>query len=267
MISMNGMEAMTRLGFAARGVMYVLIGYLAIQTGRTEDGTGALQYLSSGAGRAILGLMALGFAGYAIWRLSEAVIDSEGNGKDAKGWAVRIGGAVSGLVHLGLGFYALMLALHMSAGDGGGAGAEKGAATALSLPGGPVLLTIAAIALAGTSLYQMVKAVRLRFLDHLDHEAAHQAWVMWIGRAGYSARGVVFLIMGWFLWRAAQSARAEQAGDMGQALALLPATLQWIVAAGLLLFGLFSFVEARYRRINNPDVIARLKGMGMAVRA
>ena len=267
MISINGMEAMTRLGFAARGVMYVLIGYLAIETGRAESGTGILDYLSGGAGRLVLALMAIGFIGYAIWRLSEAMIDSEGNGTDAKGIAVRAGGGVSGLIHFGLGLYAFALALDMQAGGGGSGGAEKGAAAALDLPGGPILLTIAAAALFGTGLYQLVKAVRLGFLDHLDREAARQAWVHWVGRAGYGARGIVFLIMGWFLWRAAESARAEQAGDMDQALAALPSILQWIVAAGLLLFGLFSFVEARYRRINNPDVIARLKSVGMTARA
>lgn len=267
MISINGMETMTRMGFAARGVMYVLIGFIALRSGRAEGGTGALDLLSSGAGRFILALMAVGFLGYALWRLSEAALDTEGHGSDAKGVAVRIGGAVSGLVHLGLGFYALTLALGSSSGGGGdGQSAEKGAATALSLPGGPVLLTIAAIALIATGLYQMVKAARLKFLEQIDGEAARRDWVKWIGRAGYAARGVVFGIMGWFLIQAAGEARAEQAGGMEEALGSLPSSLQYVVAAGLLLFGVFSFVEARYRRINNPDVVARLKQMGMAVR-
>ena len=266
MISINGMETMTRLGFAARGVMYVLIGFIALRSGRAESGTGVLDYLSSGAGRFVLALMAVGFLGYATWRLSEAALDTEGHGKDAKGVAVRIGGAVSGLVHLGLGFYALTLALGSSGGGGDSASAEEGAATALSLPGGPLLLTVAALALLGTGFYQIAKAVRLKFLEQIDQEAARKNWVKWIGRAGYAARGLVFGIMGWFLLQAASEARAEQAGGMEEALASLPSTLQYAVAAGLLLFGLFSLVEARYRRIDNPDVVARLKHMGMAVR-
>lgn len=263
MIGLNGMEAMTRLGFAARGVMYILIGYLALRTGRTESGSGALDYLSSGTGRIVLVLMALGFAGYALWRLSEALIDSEGHGGDARGAAVRIGGAVSGLVHLGLGVSALNLAFG-SRGGGDSERAEQGAQAALSLPGGPLLLTIVAIALLATALYQVKKAVKLDFLDHIDRDAARRAWIAWIGRAGYAARGLVFGVMGWLLWRAAEDARAERAGGMDQALAALPSTLQWIVAAGLFLFGVFSLVEARYRRINNPDVVARLKRMGRA---
>ena len=84
---------------------------------------------------------------------------------------------------------------------------------------------------------------------------------MWTGRTGYAARGVVFAIMGFFLLQAARSSEASQAGDMGEALTSLPDTLQKVVAAGLFLFGLFSLVEARFRRINDPQVMERLSGM------
>src|SRR5687768_10435456 len=97
---------LTRIGFAARGIMYVLIGYLAIRAGRTQSGTEALATLDSGAGKLLLILMALGFLAYGIWRLSEAAIDSEGHGSDAKGWAIRAGGAVSGILHIGLALFA-----------------------------------------------------------------------------------------------------------------------------------------------------------------
>ncbi len=87
---------------------------------------------------------------------------------------------------------------------------------------------------------------------------------MWLGRAGYAARGIVFVIIGWSLLQAGLSDSAAQAGGMEQALASLSGTLLAGVALGLLLFGLFSFVEARHRRINDPKVAMRLKG---AVRA
>ena len=110
MLSIGKMEALTRAGFAARGIMYVMIGYIALRTGRAENGTEVLSYFEGGAGKLLLGIMAFGFFGYGLWRLTEAVIDSEGHGDDAKGYAVRTGGFVSGLVHFGLGFYALKLA-------------------------------------------------------------------------------------------------------------------------------------------------------------
>jgi hypothetical protein len=259
------MTGLTRIGFASRGVMYLLIGYLALRTGRTEDGSGALGSLTSGAGKALLVLMALGFLAYALWRLSEALLDSEGHGSDAKGYAVRLGGAVSGLIHLGLGFLALRLGTGSGTGGGGGGGGggdatQEGAATALSFPGGEVALLIAAVGLGLTGAYQLVKAVKGDFLSHLDPQAARKEWVQWLGRFGYAARGVVFLVMGWFFLQAGRSSDAGQAGGMGEALGSLPAALQTAVAAGLFLFGLFSLVEARFRRINDPKVLERFKG-------
>lgn len=258
MLSTGKMEALTRIGFGARGIMYFLIGYLALRSGKSGDGSEALAYLDSGSGKFLLALMALGFLAYAVWRLSEALIDSEGHGSDAKGVAVRVGGAISGLIHLGLSFTAASLAFGQGS-NGGGDGAQQGAASALSFPGGGIALTLAALALILTGLYQLVKAARGDFLRHLDQKAAREAWVNWVGRAGYAARGVVFLIMGWFLWQAARSSDASEAGDMGAALDSLPGTLQMVVAAGLLLFGIFSLVEAVYRRINDPQVLERMK--------
>jgi hypothetical protein len=258
MFSDSSVTALTRLGFGARGIMYLVIGYLALQSGRTEDGTGALDHLSSGSAWPLLFAMALGFFAYGLWRLSEAALDSQGHGGGAKGWAVRAGGAVSGLVHLGLGFLALKLGF--GARGGGGRDAQGTTADALALPGGELLVAMAAAALAAVGAYQLVRAWKGGFLRHLDPAAAGRPWVRGMGRAGYAARGVVFLIMGWFLFRAARGSDAGEAAGMGEALASLPATAQAGVAAGLFLFGLFSLVEARFRRINDPEVVARLRG-------
>jgi hypothetical protein len=222
-----------------------------------------MEYLDSGSGRVLLAIMAIGFFAYAAWRLCEAWLDSEGHGSDGTGSAARLGGAASGLIHLALGFTAAKLA---SGSGGSGGGAEGGAATALSFPGGQTLLIAAAILLLAAGLYQLAKAARADFLRHLDPEAARQPWVKWAGRGGYAARGVVFIVMAGFLWQAGRQDSASEAGDMGQALASLPATLQMMVAAGLFLFGLFSLVEARYRRINDPQVMERLNGVARNTR-
>ena len=259
MSSASRLETLTRAGFAARGIMYGLIGYLALKSGRTEDGAGVLEYLAGGSGRLLVGLMALGFFGYALWRFSEALADTEGHGSGAKGMVVRAGGVVSGLVHLGLGIFAAALASGSGGGGGGSGGSSReGAATALSLPGGETLLILVAAALAATGLYQLIKAAKGDFLRYLDPEAARREWVGWLGRAGYAARGVVFLVMAWFLFEAGRESSASEAAGMGEALGSLPQTLQLLVAAGLFLFGLFSFVEACHRRINDPRVLERL---------
>lgn len=250
-------EAFTRAGFAARGIMYILIGFLALKFGRTEGSGGALEYLDSGAGQALLVAMALGFLGYGLWRISEAVLDTEGHGDDAKGKVIRAAGLVSGVVHLGLALYALRLGLG-GGGSSGSGGAEQGAATTLALPGGQTLLVIASAVLLGAGLYQFIKAAKLGFLRHLDQQACRAAWVRWVGRLGYAARGAVFLIVAYSLWRAARQDSAQQADGTGEALGSLPPTMQAAVAAGLALFGIFSLVEARYRRINDPQVLERL---------
>jgi hypothetical protein len=266
MPSLPSLETFTRIGFAARGLMYLIIGYLALRFGRAEGNEGALATLAEGSGKLLLGIMALGFVAYGVWRLSEALVDTEGHGSDAKGRAARIGGALSGVIHLGLAIVAANLAFGRGGGSaaGGGSGAEQGAATALALPGGAALLLVAGAGLIGAGLWQLVRAAKADFLRHLDGRAAGQPLVMWLGRAGYAARGIVFVIIGWSLLQAGLSDRAAEAGGMSQALGSLSGPLLAAVALGLLLFGLFSFVEARYRRINDPNVVARLKG---AVRA
>lgn len=259
MVTRGGIELLTRIGFAARGLMYLTIGALALRSGRAADSQAALAELAGGFGGVLLGLMAVGFLGYAIWRLSEALIDSEGHGSDAKGLATRIGGAVSGLVHLGLALFALRLAIGDRSGDGSGTGSQQGAAMALQLPGGTLLLIVAALALIGTGLFQLRKAVRADFLDHLDRKIASASWVKWSGRIGYAARGLVFLLIGWFAGQAALSGRAAEAGGIAEALAALPGGLFLLVASGFALFGLFSLVEARWRRITNPRLLDQLR--------
>ena len=257
MPSVANLETLTRIGFAARGILYLVIGYLALRSGGAADNVEALNYLDGTAGKIFLAIMALGFAAYGLWRLSEAFLDTEAHGSDAKGIAVRIGGAASGLIHLALCVYAARLA--SGSGHSAGGGTSDGAATALSLPGGQLLLTIAAIGMFVTGLYQLIKAIKLDFLKHLEPSVAKSDLVAWAGRIGYAARGIVFAIVGWFFWNASQHARAAEAGGTEEAMASLPDALRLLVALGFVLFGIFSLVEARYRRINDPHVLSRLK--------
>lgn len=263
MPNIGAIEAMARLGFAARGLMYMALGYMALELGRATGTRGALEYLDSTGGGVLLAVMALGFLGYAMWRLTDSILDTGGRGSDAKGIAKRIGSGISGIIHLGLALVAARLTFGLSggAGGGGGNGAEKGAATALSLPFGGVLLGIVAILLFGVGAYQVVKAVKLGFLKHLDETACRYGWVRWLGRIGFLARGTVFVVSAWFLWQAAEQARAAAAGGTEDVLDAMPGGLRLLVAGGLFLFGVFSLVEARYRRITDPDVVSRLRAL------
>jgi hypothetical protein len=265
------LETFTRLGFAARGALYVMVGYLAIEAGRNTSSAGALKTLAdSGPGKLALFVIALGLLAYGAWRCAEAALDLEGAGRGAKGAVKRIGGALSGVVHVGLGLLAAGLMFGIgSGGAGGGSGGEEAAtARLLALPGGEMLVRLLALAFIGGGLAQGWSAYRLKFLKQLDGRAANKAWVKWSGRLGYVARGVVFVLVGVFLWQAAAAGDPQQAGDTGEALAALGGWQRTVVAAGLMLFGVFSIVQAVYRRITDPQVLARLGSRaGAAMRA
>lgn len=242
----------TRVGFAARGLLYLIIAWLVIGTGQSADMSEALQYLASGAERILLYAIAAGFIAYGLWRLSDAALDTEGRGDDAKGLAGRAGAAGSGIIYLFLAYQAWQLLSGNGGGSGGGA--EQQTQTALQLPAGGLLVGIAALVLLVAGIWQLVKAYKCSFLKHLAGSARDQEWVRWMGRLGYAARGVIFVVTAFFLAQAALSGSSSEAGGMQEALRWLTSPVNLIVAAGLALFGIFSLVEARYRQIDAPQM-------------
>ena len=239
---------MARFGFVVRGLLYIVIALLVIGTGRTEDLTGAMEYLGRGFGHSLLILMIAGMTGYGLWRLSDAAFGMDSGRGHPKAWRRRIAAGASGVIYLFLAYKGLRLLLTNHAQGGG---AQENAATAMHLPSGELVLGAAAAVLAGAGLVQLYKAGTCSFLDHLD-ERARRPFAKWVGRIGYAARGVIFLTVGWLLARSALDRSAAEAGGLEQALDALRGPLEIPVAAGLLLFGAYSLVEARYRSIHKP---------------
>ncbi|HEU0045778.1 DUF1206 domain-containing protein [Sphingomonas sp.] len=246
------LTTLTRIGFATRGLLYLVIAFLVIRTGRAEDPAGALRVLGEGGGRLLLGVMAAGLAAYGLWRLADAAFDLERHGSDRKGALERLAAGASGVVHGFLAWQAVRLIQGVS--SGGGGGTQEGTQTALELPGGPVLVLIGAAVLAGVGVAQLIKAAKGTFLRYLEPAVAQQPWARWSGRAGYAARGLVFLITGFFLFRAGLDEQASEAGGMAEALAWLSSPWDIVIALGLLGFGLFSLIEARYRVLHDVPV-------------
>nr|WP_314442618.1 DUF1206 domain-containing protein [uncultured Sphingomonas sp.] len=249
----GALTTLTRLGFASRGLLYLVIGFLILRTGRTEDTSGALTVLAEGGGRTLLALMIAGFIAYGLWRLSDAAFNIERHEAGKKGLLERGGAAASGIVHLFLAWQAVRL-FRFAGESGGGSGAQEQAQTALSLPGGQLLLILAGLVLLVVGLVQFKKAWKTEFLDHLDPQVAHQPWARYSGQAGYAARGLVFLISGAFLASAGFKESAGEAGGMEEALTWLSSPWDTVVAIGLLLFGLYCLIEARFRVINDVPV-------------
>lgn len=245
---------LTRLGFAARGLLYLVIAWLVIRTGRTEDLEGALEYVGDGGGKWVLIAMTAGFVAYGLWRLADAALNVEAHDDNKMGAVKRVGAAGSGLIYLFLAWTAIRLLTAGGSSASEGGGTEEGTRTALNLPGGELIVVLAAVILLGVGVYQLVKAAKGTFLKHLDPQVANADWAQWSGRFGYAARGVIFLITGWFMLQAGLSEEASKSGGMEQALSWLSSTTSTLVAIGLACFGLFSLVEARYRVIHSPNL-------------
>ena len=256
-----------RLGYAANGTVYVLVGLLAFRAafgdgGAATDKKGALASLADEpAGAVILGVLAVGLLGYALWRLVESTTDAEGYGTDAKGLAIRAAHLATGVLFASLAVEAVRLAMAGHGADArpgpGGDGVEHVAARLLALPCGRALATAAGAGVLAFGLAQIPRGWVTDVCKRLDVgrlDAAGQRWVERTARFGHAARGVVFTIAGWFLVRAALHHDPGEAAGMGESLTALERApygpwLLGAVSAGLIAFGAWQLLNARYRRI------------------
>lgn len=256
-------EKAARAGYAAKGIVYIVIGFLALEAalsrgGQTTNSQGALtSIVQQPFGQFLLGLVGIGLAGYALWRFVEAGIDAEHKGSDAKGIATRVGYVLSGAAYTMLAFTAFQL-LQGGAGDGNrNSGAQDWTARLMAAPFGQGLVGLIGLVVIGLGVAQIVKGYKADFGKELQLNKiaqAYHSWAVLSGRWGYIARGVVFAIIGGFFVEAAVHANPQQAKGLGSALDLLAQQsygpwLLALVAAGLVSYGLFMLVEARYRRI------------------
>ncbi|MDQ6655342.1 MAG: DUF1206 domain-containing protein [Verrucomicrobiota bacterium] len=254
-----------RAGLAARGVVYMTIGALAAMAGlglgggKVVDQRGAVRFLAgSPFGTYLLWGVALGLAAYVLWRFSQAIIGPRDDGGTAKAIGKRLVAFGSGLAYAGIAATAFHQALGSSGGAAKGGGAQQqGAEFAMSHPLGRWIVAIVGVAVVAAGVAQFRRAYTAKFAKHLKAgamSAAHGRWACRAGRVGYAARGVAFGIIGSFFLRAALDEKASEAGGLAQALTSLAAhpsgpALLAIVGTGLALFGVYSLIEARYRRI------------------
>jgi uncharacterized protein DUF1206 len=255
------MPWLARAGLAARGVIYVLIGALAVQIAfgsprHEADRAGALRLVGDTPfGAAALWLLVVGFAGMCLWRASQAIWGSPGqDGKKATKRAAAAARAV---------FYGVVTAgvLKYAIGAGAPSSSDKQSrdltATALHYPGGQIVVVLAGLGFLGGGGYLAWRAWKKKFREHLRMGAASPAArraVERTGQAGGIARGAVFGTAGVFLVVAGINASPDKAKGVDSALRTLARTPAgpWLlaaVAAGLVLFGAYSFCESRWREV------------------
>jgi len=257
-----------RAGYAARGFVYVSIGVIAVLAAvemvpQAEGSLGAVEaWADWPLGLVLLGAAGFGLYGFAGWRLLQSVFDAERQGTSPKALAARAGQAISGVVYGTLGFsvFSAMDLLDDIADPEEGASEQEAAAQALAIPGGEWLIIGVGVFILAAGLANLVKAIRGGLAERLVCDAAVRRVAEPMGRLGYGARGAAFAVMGVMLVQAGLRANAAEAAGLAEALQALERApwgdgLLIGVALGLLSFGAFALMEARYRQIPAGEVI------------
>jgi len=257
---------LVRLGYAIKGVVDLSIGGLAVllavgHGGKATDQRGALQSIAAQPfGKFLLIVVAIGLLGYALWSFIQAVLDPDREGHDAKGMVARLGVAFVGVGYVGLAIGAFQLALGSgTAGNSSTTSTQDWTANLLRLqpPLGVAIVVIIGLVVLGVAIALYRKAYKARFQRHLNLPGVNvqlRQAAVFMGRLGYAALGLVFPIIGFFLIVVAVQDNPAKAKGLDTALTELlhqpfGPILLGIVALGLIAYGVFSFVEARYRRV------------------
>ena len=221
-------QILARAGYASRGVLYLVVGLLALMSavgmgGQTTSARGALvEILEQPFGRTLLLLMIAGLVGFALWRAIQSLSDADHHGRDAKALVIRAGHLLSALTHGFLAYWAIRLMLAAREGDKGGPLSALGEGTAT------LVIAAAGVLLAGIGVAHIFKGWTARFERYMTFPSSHSAVRL----------------------------NSREIQGTGEALDWLAGSPygQWllgIVAAGLVAFGVYSCLEARYRHIRS----------------
>ncbi|WP_028240491.1 DUF1206 domain-containing protein [Stutzerimonas azotifigens] len=263
----RGVVWLARGGYAARGVVYVIVACFAVMaamgSGDTVDTRGAItRILEQPFGTTLLWLVALGLLAHVAWRLTQALGDTDGHGTDGKGLLIRAGLVGSALVNGLLAIFALGL-LGTGLGSGGaGAGDNDLLARLLRYDNANRVIYLMALVPLGVGIAHLVKAWRLKFERHFQCSEERMRLVRPVARVGLVARGCVFLIIAALLVLGGSRYQPTDPPGLKEALeALQGLPFGWLlllaIGLGLLAFALYSFAEALWRRIDLAEVMPR----------
>lgn len=257
------MEGLARAGLVAKGLTYCIVAALAINVavgggGQLEDRPGALHEVAqSSFGRILLAGLAVGLAGYAIWRFALALLGRTLETGEREGALKRIGSAARGVLYAWLAFVCAELVFDADEQGGQGKGETELTARVLDWPLGRWIVAAVGLAVVAAGVYNVYRALSRKFRKDLKEGQMgreERRWYTVIGVLGHAARGVIFLLAGFFIVRAAWEFDPKEAIGLDGALAKLANAeygpfLLGAVAAGLFAYGLFCLVQARYREV------------------
>lgn len=255
-------QGLARWGLVSKGSLYVLVGVIAADVSigggeRLRDRGGALATLTdTWYGKLLVGLLAVGLAGYAAWRFAEGVLGRPLEGGKKEGWLKRIGYFARAAWYLGL--FAIALSALYGANEAGGSSEEdRFTARLLEFPLGRWIVAAVGLGILGAGAFNLWRGFTARFRKNLKlrkmSELEERSFTV-IGIVGHLARGVVFTLIGFFLVRAAWRYEPDDAVGLDGALAEIIRqdygdTLLAIVSFGLIAFGVYCYAEARYREV------------------
>ncbi len=257
-----GVELLARLGYVARGVVYLSIGLIALLAvaGLAPHTTSALGALEAWGrwpyGVVLLWLTGLGLYGFAGWRALQSVFDADGQGRSLQARSSRVGQALSGLIYgsLAVSVFRLIETIHDLHHRSEMAEERATVARVLALPmGGTMVMSVGAFMLA-CGLGNAIRACVDNFGSTLRCNHTTTAWACRLARLGYFGRGLAMLPVGFFMISAGWRQHAAEVRGVGGALWALHHQA-WgdlvlaFVAVGLIAFGAFAFVEAWFRPI------------------
>lgn len=253
---------MARAGYASKGAIYLLIGTLALMAAFNLGGslTGpkeALETLQPKTfGKAMLAIVAAGLCCYSIWRLVQSIYDPDRKGKKLKGLLIRIGYAVSGIIHGALAWAVIQMIL----GSGNSSSDTEAGLTArlMAQPFGVWLVGLVGVIIGVVAVFHIFRGFTGGFKKHLNFSPVSQRMREILCRTcqfGLIARGLAFMITAWFFLRSALRYNSAEAGGLSEALGVIATQSYgpWLLAAmglGLAAYGIYAFVEARFRRID-----------------
>jgi hypothetical protein len=248
-------KKLAQMGYLSRGAVYLVIGGLALLAafgsgGETTSSKGAILTITHQPfGEFLLALLIIGLVGYVIWRFIQSVKDTDDHGTSMKGMVVRGALLISAITHAALAVWALKLLLMDESGG------SKSSPEFLSSTLGKWLFILTGAAMIGAGFAHLYKGWTAKFQKYMDIPPQQSQWAKPVCQIGLMARGVVWCIVGWFFIYSAMIAGSQEVKGVADALNFLHQQnygtwLFGLTAAGLFCFGIYSVLEAFYRRIN-----------------
>jgi uncharacterized membrane protein YidH (DUF202 family) len=259
MVKLSSPVPWAKMGYAARGMIYLTIGLLAFLSaigwqGQKTGSKGAIKSLNTlPYGELLLVVLVVGLFGYILWRFIQGITDTDNHGTSFKGLAIRGGLIISAISHGVLAYWVIKLLAHQRD-DASGQSASSTMSQHISSDSITVLFIIIGIVVVVVGIAHLVKGFRSGFKKYIDFPADKHTWLMPICRFGLISRGVVWCIIGWIILRSTFVAGSSDNKGIQDALEWLSTTSygSWLIiiaSIGLFAFGIYSFIESLYRRI------------------